>query len=243
MLDETHQNTNKNIDGLWFLTLLIVGAFLSATLATTVFEMTVFLSGIVCVGLIAIGRREGYVIGLYSSVSYSIIAYGNGLFGEFYLNLFFFLPTGMIGFIMWRKHTLHDKTVAMRYLTWFSRFVVAAICLLCTIGLGVLLGLNKDQNTPFIDAATNVLSVVATFLMMWRYKEQWLLYILINLVSLFMWALRMVAGGESGDLIVLMWSLFLLNSIFGYWRWHVGAKQQKPTIRTETNEETACDVA
>jgi nicotinamide mononucleotide transporter len=41
--------------------------------------------------------------------------------------------------------------------------------------LGLVLAMNPDQNTPFIDAATNVLSIIATFLMMWRFKGQWLL--------------------------------------------------------------------
>jgi phosphopantetheine adenylyltransferase len=69
----------------------------------------------------------------------------------------------------------------MRQLGWKQRFTVAAICIVCTVGLGLLLGLNPRQNMPFLDATTNVLSVVATFLMMWRYKEQWLLYILLNI--------------------------------------------------------------
>ena len=51
------------------------------------------------------------------------------------------------------------------------------------------------------------------------------MYIVLNIVTMVMWALRFMAGGEAGDLMVLMWSLFLLNAIFGYWRWHMGAKE------------------
>jgi nicotinamide mononucleotide transporter len=210
------------LDRVWLAFLMISGGALGAYLATSVFDATVSLSGILCVGLIAIGRREGYLIGLYNSLSYSILAYGNGLFGEVYLNLLFFLPTGIIGYVMWSRHTRQDKTVEMRQLSWPQRLTVALICIACTIGLGLLLGLNPRQNTPFIDATTNVLSVVATFLMMWRYKEQWLLYIMLNVVTIGMWVLRFRAGGAAGDLMIMMWSLFLLNALFGYWRWHVG---------------------
>lgn len=69
-----------------------------------------------------------------------------------------------------------------------------------------------------------MLSIVATFLMMWRFKEQWALYILLNVVTIAMWIVRFRAGGAAGDLMILMWSLFLLNSLFGFWRWHVGSK-------------------
>ena len=234
---------HQNIDTLWLLFLIAVGSALSVNMATTLFDVTVLLSGILCVGLIATGRREGYLFGLYNSLTYSVLAYGNGLYGEVYLNLLFFVPTGIIGFLMWRRHSLDNRTVAMRSMDWRSRGIVAVICIACTLILGVMLGLNANQNTPFIDAATNVLSIVATFLMMWRYKEQWLLYITLNVVSIIMWALRAFNGGEAGDMMVLMWSLFLVNAIFGYWRWHTGSKQGISNGGSLTDGQAACDAA
>lgn len=230
------------LDRLWLAFLAVAGGLLSACLATSIFDASVFLSGILCVGLIATGRREGYLIGLYNSVSYSILAYGNGLFGEVYLNLLFFIPTGVIGYLMWCRHTRGDLTVEMRQLNWKQRLMVTGICVISTVGLGILLGLNPLQNTPFIDATTNVLSVVATFLMMWRYKEQWLLYILLNIVTINMWFLRFRAGSETGDLMILMWSLFLLNAFFGYWRWHVGTKKAMSVPSYMDSEVMKCDV-
>ncbi len=232
----------------WLALLVVVGSAISLFLAARVFDFTVFLSGILCVGLTAVGRREGYLLGLYNSLAYSVLAYSNGLFGEVYLNLLFFVPTGVIGYLMWQRHTTRDQTVAMRRLTWLPRLALAAVCVLGTIGLGMLLRLNPNQNTPFIDASTNVLSVVATFLMMWRYMEQWPLYIILNAVTVVMWALRWMAGGDAGDMMVLMWSLFLLNAIFGTWRWHVGAKRAASERLAEATEDrgvgaAACDGA
>lgn len=237
-------NTSKcgMADRIWLAFLVVTGGALSAYLATSVFDATVSLSGILCVGLIAIGRREGYLIGLYNSFAYAILAYSNGLFGEVYLNLLFFVPTGVIGYVMWSRHTRQDRTVEMRQLGWVQRFTVATICIACTFGLGFLLGLNPRQNMPFIDATTNVLSVVATFLMMWRYKEQWVLYILLNIVTIVMWFQRYRAGGEAGDMMILMWSVFLLNSVFGYWRWHVGTKGARIANPCVSAEVEACDV-
>lgn len=231
------------VDCLWLAFLLIAGGVLSAFLAASIFDATVSLSGILCVGLIAIGRREGYLIGLYNSLSYSILAYGNGLFGEVYLNLLFFVPAGVIGYVMWSRHTRQDKTVKMRQLGWSQRLTVAAVCIVCTVGLGLLLGLDPRQNTPLIDATTNILSVAATFLMMWRYKEQWLLYILLNMVTIVMWFLRFRAGGAAGDLMILMWSLFLLNALFGYWRWHMGAKGAQAKNPCVNGDVEPCDAA
>jgi len=232
----------SKLDRIWLVFLLVVGGIVTTILANSVFDATVFLSGILCVGLIAIGRREGYLIGLYNSGAYSILAYGNGLFGEVYLNLFFFVPTSIIGYVMWSRHRWKDSTVEMRQLRWQQRFIVATICFVATIVLGFLLEMNPIQNTPFIDATTNVLSVVATFLMMWRYKEQWLLYILLNIVTIGMWFLRFEAGGEAGDLMILMWSLFLLNALYGYWRWHKGSKRTMLAYPDMSPKVGTCDV-
>ncbi len=234
---------DKRLDLAWLILLVAIGSVVSKVLAASVFDFTVLLSGILCVGLTAIGRREGYLIGLYNSVSYSVLAYGNGLFGEVYLNLLFFVPTGVIGYVMWQRHTMRDQTVAMRELSWLPRLVITAVCILCTAALGILLRLNPNQNTPFIDASTNVLSVAATFLMMWRFKEQWMLYIVLNVASIFMWTLRFLAGGNAGDMMVLMWSLFLVNAVFGYWRWHVGAKRATLVSSDHVIGGATCDVA
>ncbi len=233
------------MDLAWLTILVVAGGALSIYLATGVFDASVSLSGILCVGLIAMGRREGYLVGLYNSASYSVLAYGNGLFGEVYLNLLFFVPTGIIGYVMWSRHIGPDRSVEMKQLGWSQRAAVATTCAAGTVGLGFLLALNPDQNTPYVDASTNVLSVVATFLMMWRYKEQWLLYLLLNIVSIGMWFLRFRAGGEAGDLMILMWTLFLLNAVFGYWRWHWGATAALPATTPSTSKVGVreCDAA
>jgi nicotinamide mononucleotide transporter len=137
---------------------------------------------------------------------------------------------------------MQDKTVEMRRLAWPQRLIITAICIACTAGLGQLLKLNPNQNTPFVDATTNVLSVVATFLMMWRYEEQWLLYILLNIVTIVMWMYRVMAGGQASDLMVLMWSIFLVNALFGYWRWHTGAKQAAQVNARPVSRRATCDV-
>lgn len=231
------------IDRIWLGSLAVAGTLLSTLLATGAFDLSILVSGILCVGLTAVGRREGYLIGLYNSLSYAVLAYGNGLYGEVYLNLLFFVPTGVVGYVLWQRHATADRTVAMRQLGWTQRGLVALACAVLTAGLGLLLRLNPNQNTPFIDASTNVLSVMATFLMMGRFKEQWILYIVLNGMSILMWALRSKAGGESGGLMVLMWSLFLLNALFGSWRWHMGAtRTADPRVRSRTGE-AACGAA
>ncbi len=212
----------------WFAFLMLAASVYAVATNNDLFSSSVLLSGTACVALIAMGRRAGYLIGLYNSGAYAWIAWQNGLFGEVGLNLAFYLPTGIIGFIMWSRRMTEDHVVQMRALTWRGRAITAALCVAATGLLGVALSRIDGQNTPYVDAATNVLSVIATFLMMWRFKEQWALYFALNVLTIIMWVLRYLDGGANGDSMIVMWSLFLANSMFGWWRWSRGSRQQSP---------------
>ena len=211
----------------WVSLLCAIALVFAFATAADPFSSSVLLSGTACVALTAIGRREGYLVGLYNSGAYAWLAQQNGLFGEVWLNLAFYLPTGVIGYLMWSRRLDAEHVVTMRSLAWPGRGVTAALCAVGTLGLGWGLSHVAGQNTPYIDAATNVLSVVATFLMMWRYREQWALYFALNVLSVVMWVLRWLADGAAGDAMVVMWSLYLANSVFGWWCWSRGAAGAK----------------
>ena len=120
---------------------------------------------------------------------------------------------------------MRDKTnTIMRELTNKYRVYILVITVLSVILLGVLLSLIKGQNNPFIDAITNVLSIIATFLMMYRYKEQWILYITLNCFTVALWIIRLKNGSLEAPIMIIMWSAFLVNAIYGYINWSAGVR-------------------
>ena len=71
-----------------------------------------------------------------------------------------------------------------------------------------------------LDASTTVLSIVAMILMAARLKEQWYLWIVVNIISIYMWVQAFVLGNPDGIATLLMWSVFLLNAVYGLIKWH-----------------------
>jgi nicotinamide mononucleotide transporter len=206
----------------WPLTLTTLAiAFCLLTKADWLTTFTV-VSGVACVSLIAIGKRLGYLIGLVSSVTYAWVAYQNGLFGEVGLNLLFYLPTGVLGYLVWANNEA-DGTVKMRRLASGQQrwLVVGAVA--ATVALGFVLRTLSGQNAPFVDAATNVLSIIATLLMMWRFAEQWWLYVALNVLTVALWIARYVADGYAADMMIFLWIIYLVNSLFGLVRWARGS--------------------
>ena len=66
---------------------------------------------------------------------------------------------------------------------------------------------------PFTDAATNVMAFFAQLMMVKRFREQWLWWILIDLLCIKMW---FVAGNWS---MVAMYIAWTANCAYGWYNW------------------------
>ncbi|WP_438445074.1 nicotinamide riboside transporter PnuC [Gorillibacterium sp. sgz5001074] len=201
-----------------------VAIVLTILMKDTFFGFTVFITGVLCVVLAAKGSLMTYVYGMYNTFGYAYLAYTNGLYGELMLNLLFFVPMNAIGFYMWKNHR-HGGKLAMRQMSRRNLLLVAAACLAGTLGLGFGLSFIASQNSPYIDALTTVLSVAATFLMVYRFKEQWLLYIVLNMFTVLLWVIRMIDGSPDGGMMIVMWGAYLVNAVYGYYTWNKGVKE------------------
>jgi len=219
----------KRNEIIWLAMFSFLAIILTVIWKDTLLGFSVFITGVLCVVLAAKGNLWTYVYGVYNTFGYAYISYSNGLFGEMGLNLFFYTPMNVIGFIIWRNQ-MNGNVVEMRSLTTKSKVLTAIICVLGTLALGFGLSLITGQNTPYIDATTNVLSVVATILMVQRYKEQWTLFIILNIFTIIMWSIRTLAGSSNGTIMIVMWSAYLVNAVYGYYNWNKGAKLNQKTI-------------
>lgn len=223
------RSTWKNLDKLYPYILLFTVSVVAAAARESFFLFTVTFSGLLCVILAARGNIGTYPVGLYNCVAYAYVAYTNGLYGEMGLNLLFFVPTSIAGWFLW-KNKMKDRVVLMRCMSATKRVWLFVACAVCTVGLGLALSLIDTQKTPYIDALTNVLSVAATFLMMYRFQEQWFLYISLNVFTVLMWSIRWFQGSPEGRMMVLMWALYLVNSFYGAVKWHLGAQKNRDLL-------------
>ena len=81
-------------------------------------------------------------------------------------------------------------------------------------------------NYALVDSASTTLSVIATILMLARYSEQWVMWIVVNIVSVVLWVMALVQGDSSAVTMLVMWTAYLFNSTYGYINWRKMAKQQ-----------------
>ena len=89
-----------------------------------------------------------------------------------------------------------------------------------------------NGNLPIVDSMSTVLSVVAQILMIKRFTEQWLIWILVDVVSVIMWFAAFFNGGESVA-VFLMWVVYLINAVIMFVKWY---KDSKNTVQITVKE-------
>jgi nicotinamide mononucleotide transporter len=72
-----------------------------------------------------------------------------------------------------------------------------------------------------------------------RYREQWLCYITLNILSVIMWSIRWANNSPDGPLMVLMWSAYLINAFYGMYKWTKGASQNQSEAANAAPAEAA----
>lgn len=210
----------------WVFIFLSLGIIITIITNDSILNFIILITGILCVVFAAKGRIFTYVFGIINSILYSYTAYSNGLFGEVGLNILFYIPMNFIGFFIWKKH-LSNRIVIMKKMNIIKTIIILLISSFSIFMLGFFLSSLRGQNTPYLDASTNIIGITATFLMIWRYREQWLLYIILNLLTITMWLLRFANGSSDGSIMILMWTAFLINSVYGFYNWSKNAENLK----------------
>ena len=184
------------------------------------------MAGVTSVILVAKRMILNYAFGIFQVTTYSFLAYQASLFGEVQLNLLYFLPMNIIGWYMWRKMDTpmyEEGTVKAKFLSLRGRIIWSVVSVVAIIAYAQFLDV-LGGNHVYLDSTSTVLSVLAMILMVKAFAEQWVLWIVVNFVSVAMWVMTLQDG--SGDIAtLLMWSVFLINSIFGLISWSKNAQK------------------
>lgn len=210
----------------WFMVLsVIIFTVYFALINTTntvlylIIDAVAAISGIVCVVLCAKGKKSQYIWGVLNVLGYIVIAFINKYYGEVMLNAIYYLPSQFIGYYLWDKHENREtKDVEGKKLNLKNSIILLVVCILGILGYKLVLDL-LGGNSTLLDSASTLISVVANSLMLLRYREQWLLWIIIDTITVIMWLIV-------GDFImVTMWLVYLINAFYGYYNWTKIAKE------------------
>jgi nicotinamide mononucleotide transporter len=214
----------------WIFTFTLINVYLFIAWQDSILGLITSITGMFCVVLAAKGKISTYYFGIIQTATYAYISYGYGLYGETMLNALFYFPVQFVGIYQWGKHKVkrmgaEGAEIEMKGLTGRGWLYVSTSFILVFVLYAILLkGLRGTS--IWIDSATTILSIVAQVLMLQRYKEQWLFWIFVNVLSILLWLTALITQGGNDVSMLVMWSAFLLNSIYGYSNWSKVYKKQ-----------------
>src|SRR5579862_9304865 len=190
-------------------------------------------SGALNVVLVARGRYSNYVWGIINCVTYGAFAMAYGYAGDAQLNIIFFLPMQFVGIYMWMGNLDQEHVARSQSLGWLGRCGTLIVSLLIAVAFyyeipefaKALTGSYYFAGMPVprrLDSATNALSICAQILMLYRFWEQWLFWISVDVLQILMYSGTV---GVALDInVLLMFLLFLCNALYGCYSWFQRAR-------------------
>lgn len=172
--------------------------------------------------LVAKGKISSYVWGFVGTGLYILISYQYKLFGETITYALLFLPMQVTGYYYWIRNSKKENTDVIMKVMSSKQRVGLFVGTVITIAAYATFLRYLEGSMPGLDSATSVLSIIATTLMVMRYAEQWLVWMMVNVVAVIMWVLAVLHHQDQGYAVLMMWVTFLMNSVYGWWQWRKG---------------------
>jgi len=202
------------------------------------------LAGLLCIWLASLEKIVNYPFGLINVTLFAVIFFQIQLYASLLLQLFFFVAN-LYGWYAWSRQTDdHQAALKIRWLplpkalAWaagciiaialmtryidpvFALLTRAAVTLMNGLGLAVAMPALQPDAFPFWDSCMMVLSIAAMILMTRKYVENWLLWVIINVITVMIFA-RQGVYAMSLEYVIL--TLIALN---GSRMWIRSARQQ-----------------
>lgn len=182
----------------------------------------------VCTWLCVHQTRWNYPIGIVTTFAYSILFWQFELFALALFNLYLVFS---LAYGYWRWGSDVDTRPVTRLTGWsFLNYgLIAAIIYGLLYAINTLLG----NEMGIMDVVLAVASGVAQFMLDNKKLENWVLWILIDIASIWLYF-------TTGLFIVaFQYLFFLLNAFYGYYEWNKSMKKQE----TDWFEETFKDIS
>lgn len=198
--------------------------------------------GLLCIWFASEEKRINFYFGLINVTLFGIIFYQIQLYASLLLQIFFFVMN-IYGLYAWSKSS-EANNLKIRWLSkpqlivtimvsigaiillslfinqFFAFLSILAVKLLQLVSANVTMPDMQPDPYPLLDAAVTVLSVVAMVQMTRKLVENWLIWVLINIISIVLYAKQGVY------FMSLEYAVLLLIALKGSVDWIKAAKTE-----------------
>lgn len=208
----------RGLEYFWLIFAALFVTLLSVMMKSDALSIISAFTNVLCVILIAKGRISNYFWGAIGVLLYGYLSFKQHYYGNMLLNWGYYFPLQLIGLYLWHKHMDRKAVVEKRLLSTRQRILLLLI-LTVLVYLVRLYLTRSDDAMPLADAFTTILSLAGMLLTVQRYAEQWICWVLVNIVSCYMWFIPMLHHVPDAAATFAMWIIFLINALYGLCLW------------------------
>ena len=148
---------------------------------------------------------------------YIVIYYQAGLYADLGINVYYVIAS-VYGLVVWlkgRKQGNANEVTEIPISNTPTKLYLPLIGITCvlTVLIAQILLRYTDSNVPWADSFTTALSIVALWMLARKYTEQWLAWILVDVVSCVLYIYKDLYF-TSG-----LYALYSLIAYFGFLKW------------------------
>mgnify|MGYP000503452195 CR=1 FL=1 len=195
----------------------LLASFIDYAINLPWLELVAMLFALAYVLLAAIGSIWCWPAAFVSTAIYTYIFYDVLLLMDSALNIYY-LVMAMYGFWVWQRDiSINNEysSSSLAIISWRLNFHVKA-CLILTIislVLGYLMANYSPADFPYLDTFTTVFAIFATYLVTQKVLENWLYWLVIDAVSIYLYV--------SKDLMptVVLFGIYIIIATWGYFKW------------------------
>lgn len=170
-------------------------------------------TGIISVVLCSQRKISFYFFGFIQLGTYMYLAWQQRFYGELIENVFYII-TMLIGIVVWLKnYNTEEQIVESKRLSDKLFYIICSIMVFICVLFGYYMKYFTDNTQPFMDSFSTVPAFIAQTLLMLRYREQWIFWIIIDVVSIFMWMFA------DNWIMVIQFIFWTMNCVYGYRKW------------------------
>ena len=167
------------------------------------------------ISYLLLARRENslcWYCAFFSTAIYVYIFGDVSLYMESALNVYY-MGMALYGWLQWQKGGANHSGVEIVRWTAKHHIICILVILIASVISGYLLSVNTDARLPYLDSFTTWASVLTTVMVARKVLENWLYWIVINSVSIYLYIDRDL------DQTAAMFTLYLVLSVLGYVAW------------------------
>lgn len=151
-------------------------------------------------------------VGMISAILYMLVFFQSKFYADMGLNAYYFIIS-IYGWMHWSSGKTRGGTPVITRIRLKPGILLAVFTLIAFAGIGFILDRYTDSPIPYWDALTTALSFTATWMLARKIIEHWILWVIIDVISMGLYLYR----GLYPTLV--LFAIYTIMAVIGYRQW------------------------